>query len=289
MTSGKKRAVRAVQPSDAETSLTPREQREVDERKPPRAMVVFETIRSEGDEELKRPAFSLAASGLAAGLSMGFSFLGVALIASMLPDTPALPIYASLGYTVGFLFVILGRQQLFTENTLTVILPLLDSPDRLKTLWKVLRLWGIVLAANLVGVGLFTVFAAHSGVFPDAIQAQFARIGKLAIDAPPGMILLRGIFAGWLLALMVWLLPAAENARPWIILIVTYLVGLGGFSHIIAGSAEVLYLVTTGQLAFTEYVTHFLLPVFCGNVLGGVSLVALLNYGQIVAEKPEPA
>jgi len=261
----------------------------VRERKPPRAMVVFETIRAEGDEELDRPTLSLAASGLAAGLSMGFSFVATALIASMLPDTPSRRLFESLGYTVGFLFVVLGRQQLFTENTLTVILPLLDSGDRLRTFWKVVRLWCIVLAANLAGVALFATFVAHSGVFPAEIMSQFERLGHLAISAPPASILLRGIFAGWLLALMVWLLPAAESARPWIILIVTYLVGLGGFSHIIAGSVEVLYLVATGQLALGSYLANFLLPVFCGNVIGGVSLVALLNYAQVVAEKPEPA
>lgn len=267
--------------------LSEREQREVEERRPPRAVVVFETVRSEGEEELKRPTLSLASSGLAAGLSMGFSFVGTALIASMLPDTPARPLFESLGYTVGFLFVILGRQQLFTENTLTVILPLLDSTNRVRTLWKVLRLWAIVLVANLIGVGLFSAVVAHTGVFPPAVHEQFARLGHLASGAPPPLIFLRGIFAGFLLALMVWLLPAAESARPWIILIVTYLVGLGGFSHIIAGSAEVLYLVSLGQLGFGAYLSHFLLPVFCGNVVGGVSLVALLNYGQVVAEKTD--
>jgi formate/nitrite transporter FocA (FNT family) len=283
----KKRPALAI-PAEEEstgTPLTKEERKDVRERRPPRAVVVFETVRTEGEEELKRPAFSLAASGLAAGLAMGFSFLGIALISSMLPDTPSRPLFESMGYTLGFLFVILGRQQLFTENTLTVILPLLDAPKKLPTLLKVLRLWGIVLLANLVGVFLFSTVVAHTPVFPADVQAQFDRIGHLAIAAPPGTILLRGIFAGWLLAMMVWLLPAADTARPWIILIVTYLVGLGGFSHIIAGSAEVFYLVSTGQLPFTSYLTNFLLPVFCGNVIGGVSLVSLLNYGQIVAEK----
>ena len=252
-------------------------------------MVVFETVLSEGKEELERPALSLGASGLAAGLSMGFSFAGSALIASMLPDSPARPLFESLGYTLGFLFVILGRQQLFTENTLTAVLPLLESDERVRTFWSVARLWGIVLVANLVGVALFATFVAHTGVFPPAVHAQFARLARLAVDAPPLLVLLRGIFAGWLLALMVWLLPAAENARPWIILIVTYVVGLGGFSHIIAGSAEALYLVAIGQLGLGAYLTGFLAPVFCGNVIGGVSLVALLNYAQVVAERPVPS
>jgi formate/nitrite transporter FocA (FNT family) len=271
---------------EASSALSKREKQEVQERRPPRALVVFETVRTEGEEELKRPSLSLALSALAAGLSMGFSLVGEGLIRSMVPDEPWRPMLQSLGYTFGFLFVILGRQQLFTENTLTVILPLLDNADKARTFAKVARLWGIVLLANLVGAFLFASAVAHTNVFPEAVKSAFLAIGHEAAAPDFGTIVLRGIFAGWLLALMVWLLPVADQTRPWIVLILTYLVGLGGFSHIIAGSIEVLYLVSTGALPFVAYLSNFLLPVFIGNVIGGVSLVALLNYGQIVAEKP---
>ena len=100
-----------------------------------------------------------------------------------------------------------------------------------------------------------------------------------------GLHFLRGIFAGWLIALVVWLLPAADYARLQIILILTYLVGLAGLAHIIAGSVEVLYLVTTGAASWGSYFGQFMVPTLIGNTLGGVTLVAALNYGQVAPAK----
>jgi formate/nitrite transporter FocA (FNT family) len=270
--------------SGSTVDLSPKEEREVEERTPPRAAVIFETVRREGDSELQRPVLSLAFSGLAAGLSMGTSLAGEGLIRSMLPDEKWRPLAVSAGYTLGFLIVVLGRQQLFTENTLTAILPLLDSRDKGRMLRKVARLWAVVLVANIAGAALFAYAAAHTPIFSADVRNTFGDIGREAAAPGFGEIVIRGIVAGWLIALMVWLLPGAEQTRLFVILIVTYVVGLGAFSHIIAGSVEVLYLVASGGLSWGQYVAGYLLPVFIGNVLGGVSLVALLNYGQVVAE-----
>ena len=270
--------------SGSTVDLTNEEEKEVEERSPPRAVVVFETIRREGELELRRPVLSLASSGFAAGLSMGMSLAGEGLLRSLLPDTKWRPLVDSAGYTLGFLFVILGRQQLFTENTVTAILPLLDNPEKLRTLWRVARLWLIVLVANLLGAAIFAGAAAHLPIFSDENRAAFLEIGRASAAPSFAAILLRGIVAGWLIALMVWLLPAADQTRPFIILIVTYIVGLGAFSHIIAGSVEVLYVVAAGHMSLVAYLGHFLLPVFLGNTVGGVALVSLLNYGQVVAE-----
>jgi formate/nitrite transporter FocA (FNT family) len=179
---------------------------------------------------------------------------------------------------------VLGRQQLFTENTLTVILPLLDDPDKAKMLRRVVRLWAIVLVTNVAGAAAFAYAAAHSPIFSDDVRATFLQIGREAAAPGFGTIVVRGIVAGWLIALMVWLLPAADQMKLFVILIITYVVGLGAFSHIIAGSVEVLYVVATGSLSWGAYLGGFLLPVFIGNCIGGVSLVALLNYAQVVAE-----
>jgi formate/nitrite transporter FocA (FNT family) len=264
--------------------LSGREEREAERRRPLRAAVVFETIRREGDEELERPALSLAASGLAAGLSMGFSLVALGLLHAMVPEAPWKPLVVNLGYTIGFLIVVLGRQQLFTENTLTVVLPFLDDSDKGAMALKVARLWAIVLAANLVGAALFALAVSHTDVFSPTTRDAFEAIGREAIAPGPGTIFVRGIFAAWLIALMVWLQPAADQARPMIVIIITYLVGVAGLSHIIAGSVETLYLVARGDISIPTYLAGFLAPVFAGNVIGGVSLVALLNYGQVVAE-----
>jgi formate/nitrite transporter FocA (FNT family) len=182
------------------------------------------------------------------------------------------------------LIVVLGRQQLFTENTLTVILPMLAHPN-LRTLWRIARLWTIVLACNLVGAFIFATIVAHTAIFSPDVQRSFVEIAQRSLRGGLGLTILRGIFAGWLIALMVWLLPAAETTRLHIIIIITYLVALGGFAHIIAGSVDVLYLVNIGAISWFTYLAGFMLPTLIGNIIGGVSLVAALNFAQVASEK----
>ncbi len=253
------------------------------ERSPISAMVVHETVREEGEHELTRSPDALAWSGLAAGLSMGFSLVGQGLLWAYLPATAWRPLIASLGYSLGFVFVVLGRQQLFTENTLTVMLPLLAHPNQ-RTLLRLARLWAIVLATNLLGALCFAALVAHTGIFQPVVNRAFLAIGQAALHGGFGLTLLRAIFAGWLIALMIWLLPAAQTARVHIIIILTYIISLGGFAHSIAGSVEVLYVVNAGAAPWTAYL-GFIIPTLLGNIIGGVSLVAALNFAQVSSEK----
>lgn len=264
---------------NAELSRTEHEQ--IERRTAPRAVVVYETIRREGEEELRRPVVALAWSGLAAGLSMGFSMVADGLLRSYLPDAPWSHLVSSLGYSVGFLIVILGRQQLFTENTLTPILPLLARPS-IGRLAQVARLWAVVLAANLLGAFIFALVVATTPVFAPDVLAKFDDLARDLVSHGFGTTVLRGVFAGWLIALMIWLLPFAETARVLVIVIITYVVGLGRLVHAIVGSVEVLYGVFTGAVSPGAYLGSFLLPGLLGNIIGGVALVALLNYGQVL-------
>ncbi len=213
---------------------------------------------------------------------MGFSLLTEGLLHAKLPDAEWRPLVSNWGYTIGFLIVILGRQQLFTENTLTPVLPLLRERTA-AVLGRVLRLWGIVLVTNLLGGLIFAVVLGNTALFSADVAHAFEEIGRGALEHSWGTTLVGAIFAGWLVALMVWLLPYAETARTWVILLMAYLVGLGGFAHIIAGSIEVLYLVVTGAATWQIYFTQFFAPALLGNVIGGVTLVALLNHGQVTA------
>jgi len=255
---------------------------QVKRRAAPRAAIVYETIRREGEDELRRAPAALAWSGLAAGLSMGFSLVGEGLLRFMLPDTSWRRLISALGYSIGFLIVILGRQQLFTENTLTPILPMLSRRDG-ALLGRVARLWGVVLLANLLGAGLFAWAISATDVFDPALRPIFSAIGQEALGHGFGTTLLRGIFAGWLIALMVWLLPFAEAARVFVIIIITYLVGLARLSHSIAGSVDLLYLVMSGGASWADFFVGFLIPTLLGNIVGGVALVALLNHAQVTS------
>jgi formate/nitrite transporter FocA (FNT family) len=259
---------------------------EAEERSAPSAHVVYEAIRKEGRHELERRVSSLAWSGLAAGLSMGFSFVTQAQLENHLPAGAWRPLITTLGYSVGFLFVILGRQQLFTENTLTVILPLLHRTQA-RDLFRVARLWAVVLIANLLGSLIFSLVLAKTATFEPEAHQTFNALANRAGTFSFGVTILRGIFAGWLIALMVWLLPAAETARVWVIIIVTYVVGLCHFPHIIAGSTETFYLALTGARSWFAVLGGFIIPALIGNTLGGVTLVAALAHAQIAGDKNE--
>ena len=258
-------------------------QQQADAAAPLRPHVIHEVVREEGEVELRRAALSLALSGFAAGLSMGFSFLTLSLLRAGLPDAPWHRLVDSFGYSLGFVIVILGRQQLFTESTLTAVLPVLTSRT-LRTILLMLRLWGIVLASNLLGTFVFAALVTPEGVFPSEVRAALLEVGRESVSGDFGPVLLKSVFAGWLIALMVWLLPNARQARLWVIILLTYVVSMGRFSHIIAGSTEAIFTVFTGAASVHDYVLRFLVPTLLGNTIGGVSLVALLNHAPIAQE-----
>ena len=262
------------------------EESEARDRVAPSGVIVYKTILKEGQEELDRSSSALFWSGLAAGLSMSFSMIGEGLLKAYLPDAEWAKLIYGFGYSLGFLFVILGRQQLFTENTLTPILPLLQGKT-FACLKNVARLWGIVLGANLLGALLISLAIAHSGAFEPNVKAAFYELARVALEPDWPTILLRGIFAGWMIALMVWLLPFAQNARVAVIIIVTYFVAIGHFSHIIAGAVEVFTYAAAGRAAWLDVWGHYILPTLIGNVIGGLTLVAALNHAQIVAGADE--
>jgi len=213
--------------------------------------VVHEAIRFEGEEELDRSSGVLFWSGLAAGLTMGLSLVGQGLLCAALPDTAWRPLLESLGYTLGFVFVVAGRQQLFTENTLTPVLPVLYRRARLPDLG---RLWAVVLAANLLGALAFAWVAARTPIFQADVRAAFAAIGHAAI----------------------------EPARLAMIVLPTYVIALAHLAHSIAGSVEVLYLVCAGAATWGDY-GRFAGLALLGNVIGGGIFVAVLNHRQVVA------
>jgi formate/nitrite transporter FocA (FNT family) len=256
-------------------------QEEALERAAPSGKIVYRAILAEGEEELERPSSALFWSGLAAGLSMGFSLIAEALLGTYLPSGGWTRLVSKLGYCLGFLIVVLGRQQLFTENTLTVVLPLLQRKSG-AVLINVLRLWAVVLLANLVGALAVAAAIVRAPTFDHAIQATAVRLGQEAVMHGGLAAFVRAIFAGWLIALMVWLLPFAETARVGVIIIITYAVGLGGFPHIVAGASEVAgaawaHAITWGQVA------AYLATALAGNIVGGVAMVATLNHAQVVS------
>jgi len=248
--------------------------------------VVYKAILKEGVEELDRSPSALFWSGIAAGLSMGASLIAEGLLSSHLRETFWAPLITKLGYSVGFFVVILGRQQLFTENTLTPILPLMREKSW-RRFGNVMRLWGIVLGANLIGCLAAAWVSNQNLAFEEDVRTKFSDIGRLAMEGSFAEHLVRAIFAGWLIALMVWLLPFAENARLWVVIFLSYLVGLGHFSHVVAGAVQTFYVAISGEVSWGAVITRYLAPTFIGNIIGGVALVAAINHAQVVSGTKE--
>ncbi len=265
-----------------ELHLSEPELQEAQERSAATARVVYEAVRREGEDELKRSTSALAWSGLAAGLSMGFSLMIEGVLRASLPDTPSSRLISKFGYSAGFVIVILGRQQLFTENTLTPILPLLRHRDA-ATAGNVARLWSAVLVTNLLGALAVAWVLCRTSVFPPEVRDAFQAISRESTGIGFSLALLRGIFAGWLLALMVWLLPFAEHARFFVIIAMTWMISVCGFTHVVAGSVEMFFLASGGSISFPHALGSYIVPVLIGNIIGGVSLVTALNHAQVVS------
>lgn len=249
----------------------------------PHALVIHEVVRAEGEAALARSTSALIWSALAAGLSMGFSFLTLAVIRAALPDSPWAPLIDGFGYSIGFVIVVLGKQQLFTESTLTVVLPVLVRRDA-KTFLGALRVWGLVLPVNLIGTAIFATLLSVPGLFDARVVTAMQDIARDTTAYDFGITFLKSLLAGWLIALMVWLLPSARAARLATIVLITYVVSITKLSHIIAGSVETFYGVFNGGASPSEYLWRFLLPTLLGNVVGGISLVGLLNHAAIAPE-----
>jgi formate/nitrite transporter FocA (FNT family) len=260
--------------------LDERQQKQAGDRAPPGAIVIHEIVREQGQEELNRSASALAWSGTAAGLSIGFSFVAQATLQSHLPDTPWRPLVSSFGYSLGFLIVILGRQQLFTETTLTALIPALTQRT-VSTFVRTMRVWGIVLFFNLAATLVWGFVLSRHGVLPDDTVSAMVVISAKIFGANFWHTVLVAGAAGWIIGLMVWLLPAANASQPIIIILLTYTISVCEFPHVIAGSAEASFAAFSGHATVGDYFVKFLVPTLLGNTIGGTLLAALLNHAPV--------
>ncbi|HFV9294508.1 TPA: formate/nitrite transporter family protein [Serratia fonticola] len=254
---------------------------EVDEQKlPSRAAAVHEQIRMEGEKELERDWLALLLSALAAGLSMGASLAAKGIFHARLPDDPSRFFIENIGYTFGFIIVIMARQQLFTENTVTAVLPIMHKPTP-KNFVILFRLWGIVLLGNLLGTGLAALAFIYMPIFDENTRAAFTSLSQEIMHNTPGEMFANGILAGWIIATMVWMFPSARAAKIWVIVLMTYLVAICDLTHIVVGSVEILYLVFSGALPWQEFFYPFAIPTLAGNIIGGSFIFALISHAQI--------
>jgi len=244
----------------------------------PTAHQIYEQVSRNGRQELRRSASELAVSGVAGGMTMGLTALGSAVALTHLGEGPLATLVANLLYPIGFVAVIIGRAQLFTENTLyPVALVLAERRHVLTTL----RLWGIVFLFNVFGAFLFALIASKTGAVDPANVASLVHLGIAVTAHTPSQIFWSGVLGGWIIALVAWLVSGSHSVSGSIVIIylLTFLVGALHFAHCIASSGEVLSAILTGQLPPIAY-PRWEFFATAGNICGGVGLVTLLEYGQ---------
>ena len=257
------------------------EEIEVDEdRLPSRAMAIHEHIRQEGEKEMERDALALLWSAIAAGLSMGASLLAKGIFHVKLEGIPGGFLLENLGYTFGFIIVIMARQQLFTENTVTAVLPVMHNPTP-GNVGLLMRLWSVVLAGNLIGTAVAAWAFNYMPVFDEPTRQAFVSIAEDVMKNSPTEMFANAIISGWLVATMVWMFPLAGAAKIVVIILMTWLIALADTTHIVVGSVEILYLVFNGNLPWSDFIWPFALPTLAGNICGGTFIFALLSHAQI--------
>ena len=249
---------------------------------------IFKRLLATAHHELDVTNLYLFWSALGAGGALGLTFLARVIFTTQAHEIePGL--IGNILYPVGFLIIVLGRYQLFTENTLTPVVLVLT---RLASIWALLRLWVIVFVGNMVGAIAFAAAIAYSKVLTPERAAKALEIGHHAVATPWMEVFYRAVIAGWIVAAMVWLVHAMRDSigRAAVIYVLMYFVGVGSFFHVITSSIEVFYAAFADpSVNIWALWPNFVAPVLLGNTFGGIIFVAVLNYAQFAEHKDSDA
>lgn len=264
--------------------MTESEKESAEELAAPRSRVIHEVIRRQGEEELARPVGSLFWSGIAGGLAITTSVFAEGALRHKLPaGMPGREAISDLGYSLGFLMVVLGRMQLFTEQTIVTVLPVMAAPGW-RRLGLAARLWAVVFAANMVGTCVAAAVSLWLPLVEPPLLASMIEISSELLRKTPLDILRQGIPAGFLIASVAWIRGGISSGDFWVVFVLTYAIALGGFTHVVAGSAEAFLLLFAGQAGLGQVLGGIILPALLGNIIGGTGLFALLAHAQVRQE-----
>ena len=254
---------------------------------------VFQNQLQEGTRTLRRPAAGQFISAISCGFDIGFGPLMMMVMLTALTEAsvqkPIAHAAMSVLYTFGFIFVILGRSELYTEHSTLAVLPVLDGREPIRRLG---RLWTLVWTGNTIGGTFIAIFAAWVGPAMHIVSPHvFVEIGMTFIDLPPAAIFGGAILAGWLMGLLSWILTSVGDtiSRVVVILLTTYLIGFAHLPHCVAGNIEVIAAIMSGaDITWIEW-ARFLAVTTIGNTIGGVVFVSLVKYGHVTfgSEKPD--
>lgn len=238
---------------------------------------IHERLLAGADEEIAAGTRGLFFSGFTAGIAITLTFMGFAFGNAEFPGNPFL---AALLYPIGFVYIILGRYQLYTENTLPPVKLVLT---RLASIPLLLRVWGVVLAANLAGAAFGAFILAKTGVLPPEVLEAGARFAEHGVATAWWDAFFKALFAGWLVAGVVWLGYAARDTTSRLLMVygVFYAIAVLDLFHVVTTAADVSFAAFRGGGAsLATMIGQFWLPVLLGNTAGGVLMFTLVSYAQ---------
>ncbi|MEJ2005888.1 MAG: formate/nitrite transporter family protein [Cyclobacteriaceae bacterium] len=256
---------------------------------PKSAEEIFHEQVQTGLAEHRRSPGGLLVSAIAAGLEVGFTLFLTGIVLTLFfdeADSSIFQVWLALSYPIGFVFVVIGRSELFTEHTTLAVIPVLNGSTNFLSLMKT---WGLVFAGNLFGGYLMSFILTRIGPPMDIISIEaFNYLAHKMVDYSWDLMLGSSIIAGWLMGLLSWLVTSSQEtiSRIVMVILVTFLIGMGGLHHSIVGSIEVFAGVLTGGISLGDYM-HFQWWTTLGNIIGGVVFVSLIKFSTIRLSEQE--
>jgi formate/nitrite transporter FocA (FNT family) len=236
---------------------------------------ILERVLYDADEEISRDTLQLFFSSLAAGFSITLTVL----LFSSMTALSNQKIVASLLYPLGFVYIIIGNYQLYTENTLP---PVALTIERLSSVPAMLIMWIVILLGNILGGTIGAMGLAYGNVLSPGASTALMEIAMKGIEADPITLFFKALFAGVIVAGVVWVDMAVTDSSTRLMLVyMAFLsIPLGNLFHVVVSFTEMSYLIFIGEVPILSSIISFPLPVLLGNTVGGTLFVTVINYFQ---------
>lgn len=279
------------EPRTVSEAVEDHQEERVEEQPKPLGREAPEIIRDAGligHERLTRPLGEMAITGFIGGMSVSFGAVALAWAAASVGEgtmgSGASHLAGALAFPVGFVILLVGKSELFTED---FFLPVTGVIEREDSVGSLARLWAVTLAANLLGVLVFSLLISRGEALADAPSEVLIELSEAKVGWDLSTAFVKALFAGWLMTLLTWLLIAAHGftSRLIIIWIIGSLIVLGEFNHVIISAAEVWIAILVGaDIGVLDWLRDNFLPALFGNVVGGVVFVTMLYYIQALTQ-----
>jgi formate/nitrite transporter FocA (FNT family) len=247
---------------------------------------IFERTRVEGERRLERPLLEVVSTALAAGFDIAAGVVTLALIDSQLEHQfgkDAAHVFGSIGFGVAFVFLIVGRGELFTENFLVPLAGLHGKPRN--TWLKIAELWTVSPIFNIVaGIVMASILTVHS-VLPFGTGAVMKGIAETLHANGFLALFMSAIFAGALLTAMTWFVEGQTSVLVRVVTgwIAGAILALGSFNHAIVATIELIFGIRMGAHVPWHFVVENFFVAAAGNMIGGIGLVTLNRFTQAKA------